>query len=71
MGSSGRTVLSITSFLVEWDHAIDVAIDSVTCIYSVEGLCVVVSKTKVMDVLCKTIDIVILLLVASAVDPLV
>jgi hypothetical protein len=50
----------VAGLLVEWECPIDVAVYSVAGIYSVKRLRVVVAKSEVANVLCETVDIVVL-----------
>ena len=60
VSSSIRTILAISGLLVERDGAIDIAINSVTGIDSIEGLCVVSSEAEIPDILRKSIYVVVL-----------
>lgn len=60
MRSSFGSILTIASLLVEWNHAIYIAVNRVTRIYSIECLCMVRAQAEVMNILCETIHIVVL-----------
>ena len=60
MSSGHGTVLSVAGFLIEGNYSIYIAVDSITSVHSVERLGVVSAQTEVMNILCKTVDVVIL-----------
>lgn len=51
----------MTRLLIEGYHTIYVAIYSVPVIYGIECLSIVRAQAEIVDVFCKTVDIIVLL----------
>ena len=57
---SGRSVFTVTGFLVERELPVDVAVDSITAVCCVERLCVVRSEAEVVDIFREPVKVVVL-----------
>jgi hypothetical protein len=50
----------VACLLVEWERSIDVAVYSVAGVHSIERLRMIVAQAEVANVLCKTVDVIVL-----------